>query len=491
MTGDAFLAFDLGAESGRAILGVLENDRLSIRELSRFRNAPLRVHGHQHWDLYGLFEHIKEALRLGAQVGGDRVCSIGIDTWGVDFGLLAEDGTLLGLPFAYRDHRTDGIMDKFLEKHPRRWVYDRTGIQFLAVNTLYQLYSMVLADSPLLRGLASDLLFMPDLFHWLLTGIKKTEFTIATTSQLYNATRQVWDPDLCAAAGCSALMQDIVQPGTVLGPLTPEICSETGTSAIPVVAVASHDTGSAVAAVPAEGKDWAYISSGTWSLMGIESREPVITAESFESDFTNEGGVGGTTRVLRNIMSLWLLQECRKSWAAGAELGYPEIMEMAAQAPAFVTLIDPDDPGFLNPPDMPSAIDSYCRKSGQPVPASNAAMARCVLESIALKYRLTLERLRRISVCPINRIHVIGGGTQNRLLCRFTAEATGLPVYAGPVEATAIGNLLVQAMAAGRVTSLEHLRSIVRSSCCVDEYSPRDPDAWAPAHQRFLTLGPA
>jgi rhamnulokinase len=484
MLASRHLAFDLGAESGRALLGSLDDGRLAVREIHRFPNGMLRLRGHCHWNLYRLFEQVKEGLRLAARAG-DAPQSIGVDTWGVDFGLLDRDGDLLGLPYAYRDSRTAGAMDSFFRKVPRERVYELTGVQFLPFNSLFQLESMVRDRSPLIEA-AADLLFMPDLFHYLLAGAKATEFTFATTSQLFNPRTGGWDDELLAALGLPRRwLQPLVAPGTPLGPLGAEIAAETGLAPIPLIAVATHDTASAVAAAPGEGDDWAYLSSGTWSLLGVESPAPLIGDETRRANFTNEGGVGGSFRVLKNVMGLWLVQECRRAWSRDAEIDYDELTAAAAAAPPWRALVDPDNASFLNPPDMPAAIRDFCRRTDQPVPETPGAVVRCALESLALKYRCVLEELGRIYPRPIRRLHAIGGGARNRLLNQWTADATGLPVLAGPTEATAIGNLLVQAMALGRVGSLAELRDIVRRSFPLETYTPRPTPAWEAAWRRF------
>ena len=485
MSHKAFLAFDLGAESGRAVLGSLEAGRLETEELHRFPNAPIELRGRLHWDLTRLFREVKKALELSASGTSDTPESIGVDTWGVDFGLLASDGRLLGLPYAYRDASTEETMKQFLQVIPRERVYQLTGIQFLPFNTLFQLFSLVQDKSPLLQD-ASDLLFMPDLFNYLLTREKRTEFTFATTSQLYNPLRRDWDDELFDALHLpKAIMQAVVTPGTVIGQLSQQLSREIGLPRPSVVATASHDTAAAVAAVPTEGKDWAYISSGTWSLMGVEAEAPIITDHSLRLNYTNEGGVAGTFRVLRNIMGLWLVRQCRRAWQSEKLYTYQELTHQAVSADPFLAIIDPDDAGFLNPPDMPEAIRQFCRQTNQPAPETTGAFSRCILESLALRYRLGLEELREIYSSPINRIHVIGGGAQNEALCQFTANAVGLPVLAGPIEATAIGNLLVQAMALGHVDSLPMLRDIVAHSFPVKRYDPQQTGEWNSAYARF------
>ena len=482
------LAFDLGAESGRAVLGTLAGGQLSVHEVRRFPNTPLPLSGHIHWNVYRLLDEMKCAMRDAAAAIGARPASVGVDTWGVDFGLLAKDGTLLGLPFCYRDHRNEGAMEDYLKLVPREALYDATGIQFMPFNTLFQVYAMVRERSPLLDA-ATDLLFMPDLFNYLLTGRKAAEFTIASTSQMLDPRTRKWIPGLFQAMGLSKkLLHDIVEPGQVLAPLSAEIAGATGLRDIPVVATASHDTAAAVAAVPAEGDDWAYISSGTWSLVGVEARSPLISPRSLAANFTNEGGVGGTIRFLKNVTGLWLVQGCRKAWSAEGAATYEELALAAAGAPPFAALIDPDDPSFLNPPDMPEAVAAYIRRTGQTQPGSRASLVRSLFESLALKYRVVIEELGRTTGRPIRKIHVIGGGSRNELLCQFTADATGLPVVAGPAEATAIGNILVQAMALGRLASPAGIRSIIRDSCALRTYEPAGGTAWDEAAARFANL---
>lgn len=484
-----FLAFDLGAGSGRAVLGTLDGPKLTVHEVRRFPNDPLPLAGHIHWNVYALFDEMKAAMRDAAAAVGERPASIGVDTWGVDFGLLARDGSLLGLPFCYRDHRNAGAMEDYFKLVPRDALYEATGIQFMPFNTLFQIYAMVRERSPLLDA-AEDLLFMPDLFNFLLTGRKAAEFTIASTSQCLDPRTKTWVSGLFQAMGLSKkVLQDLVEPGTVLGTVTEEVAAATGLRHVPVVATASHDTAAAVAAVPAEGRNWAYISSGTWSLVGVEERSPVISAASLAANFTNEGGLGGTVRFLKNVSGLWLVQGCRKAWSAEGPVTYEDLNRAAAEAPPFTALIDPDDPGFLNPPDMPEAIAAYCRRTGQRMPETRAALVRSLLESLALKYRQVIDELRRVLGHPVERIHVIGGGSQNEVLCQLTADATGLPVVAGPAEATAVGNILVQAMAVGRLSSPAAIREIIRHSFNLRTYLPAgNAPAWDAAAARFRDI---
>jgi len=484
-----FLAFDLGAESGRAVLGALDGRKLAVHEVRRFPNTPLSLTGHIHWNVYALLAEMKTAMREAAAAIGARPSSLGIDTWGVDFGLLARDGSLLGLPFCYRDHRNAGAMEDYFRLVPRPALYEATGIQFMPFNTLFQVYAMVRERSPLLDA-AADLLFMPDLFNYLLTGRKAAELTIASTSQMLDPRTKTWIPGLFQAMGLSKkLLQDIVEPGTVLGPLVEDVAADTGYRHVPVVATASHDTASAVAAVPAEGRNWAYISSGTWSLVGVEEPAPVISNSSLEANFTNEGGVAGTVRFLKNVSGLWLVQGCRKAWSAEGAVTYDDLTRAAMDAPVFAALIDPDSPRFLNPPDMPEAIAGYCRATNQAPPMTRAAMIRSLLESLALKYRHVIEQLGLVLGHPIEKIHVIGGGSRNTLLCQLTADATRIPVVAGPAEATAIGNILVQAMATGRVASPAEMRAIIRESFELRTYAPSGSQAaWDAAYVRFRGL---
>lgn len=483
-----YLAFDLGASSGRAILGTLDGGRLAIRELTRFDNPIIELVGHLHWDVAHLYQCVKAGMRACAIEAGVRPESVGVDTWGVDCALLAADGSLVSLPYSYRDLRTQGAPEEFFRKVPAARVYELTGIQVMPINTLFQLYVVARDRWPLLPA-ADALLMMPDLMNYFLTGVKRTEFTIATTTQLYNPRRGDWEPELLEAVGLPrSLMQQVVPPGTRIGELRAPIAQEVGLDNLPVLATASHDTAAAVAAAPAEGNDWAYVSSGTWSLVGIESRTPIITEQARKANLTNEGGVEGTFRVLKNVSGLWLVQECRRAWARDRDYSYAELASMATEGQAFRSLVDPDWEGFMAPPDMPAAIQAFCERAGQPAPETPAQFVRCVLESLALKYRVVLDQLRRVSPTPINRLHIIGGGSQNQALSQFAASATGLPVVCGPMEATAIGNLLVQAMGMEELASLAELRAVVRASFPLREYEPQDAQAWDAAYDRFLEL---
>jgi len=483
-----FLALDLGAESGRGIVGSLDAGRLTLEVVHRFANGPTRVGGSLYWDALRLFDEIKRALALAAKRGG-VLSGLGIDAWGVDYGLLGRGDVLLGNPYHYRDSRTDGMMEEAFSRVPQPEIFERTGTQFMQINTIYQLLAMSIQKSPLLQ-VAETLLLMPDLFSFWLSGVKAAEFTIATTTQCYDPRARDWAWGLMEKLGLpTRILPEIVPPGTVLGPLLPEIALETGARDVPVIATACHDTGAAVAAVPARRDNYAYISSGTWSMVGIEARAPIINKTVQERNFTNEGGVAGTFRFMKNIMGLWLVQESRRTWArAGEELSYDEISRLAAAARPFKSLVDPDHPSFLPPGDMPARIREFCRTTGQEAPETKGEIARTVFEGLALKYRHTIDILGELAGRQFDVIHVVGGGSQNRLLCQFTADATGRPVVAGPVEATAAGNVLVQAMATGLVGSLDEVRQIVRNSFQLERYEPRDTGAWDEAYGRFQSL---
>lgn len=482
------VAFDLGAESGRTLLGELYDGHVNVRVINRFPNKMVPAAGHLHWNVFQLFEEMKSGLTSCVREHALQPDTVGVDTWGVDFALLDRQGGLIGLPVSYRDDRTQGAVESFLRKIPRERLHGLTGLQIMFVNTVYQLEAMVRDKSPSLE-IAKDLLFMPDFFHFLLTGIKKTEFTFATTSQLYNPVTREWEPEVFEKLGLTkSLMQEIVMPGTILGNVTDEVANETGLGHVPVVAVATHDTGSAVAAVPAEGDDWAFISSGTWSIIGVPVDAPVTNERTLKGNFSNEGTADGGFRLLRNVSALWLVQQCRKAWSVGRPVSYDELTQAAAEAEPFVAVLDPDAPEFANPGHMPSAMRDYFRKTGQRVPETDGGLVRAALESIALKYRSVLGQLGEISPKPIRKVHVMGGGTQNKLLCKFAADAIELPVLAGPLEATAIGNLLVQAKAIGRIESFSEIRDVVRRSFAIEKYEPKDSALWRSAYERFKEL---
>jgi rhamnulokinase len=481
------LAIDLGAESGRGVLGLFDGSTLALDVVHRFPNGPVPTLDTLHWDVLRLHGEILTALRLAGAIGD--LASVGVDTWGVDFALLGRGGTLLGNPRHYRDPHTEGVMDRAFRAVPKAEIYRRTGLQFMRFNTLYQLIALKDAGSPLL-DVAETLLFIPDLFHYFLTGIKVNEFTDASTSQMLDPATRTWAYNLVQQFGLPAkMLGTVVPPGTVLGPLRAAVAADTGLTPVPVVAPATHDTASAVAAVPARGEAWAYISSGTWSLMGIELPHPLVTDGTLAANFTNEGGVAGTTRLLKNVMGLWLVQECRRAFAkAGRDYGYDELVKLAAAAPPFASLVDPDDLSFILPASMPQAVADFCRKTNQQAPADAGATVRCCLESLALKYRWVLQKLEELVGKRLEVIHVVGGGSQNALLCQWTADACGRPVLAGPVEATALGNVLVQMLGLGLLGSLADGREVVRRSVAVTAYEPKDSPRWDEQWPRFANL---
>ncbi len=488
MSKNYFLAFDLGASSGRAMLGILENSELQLTEIHRFKNQMAQIHGHFYWNIFSLFDELKTGLRKCISEYKIQPLSFGIDTWGVDYSLITKTGQLAGLPFAYRDHRTDDAMDEFFKILPKKETYLLSGIQFLQFNSLFQLFSSVRENYPPLQ-IADGLLFTPDSLNYLFTGVKKNEYTIASTSQMLKPGKAEWEKQLFEAAGIpETLQQEMVQPGTVLGLALPEIDEQTGCGEITCVAVASHDTASAVVSVPAEGENWAYLSSGTWSLLGIESAEPIVSEETLAMNFTNEGGVDGTTRFLKNIMGMWLIQECKRIWDAEKEMSWQEIVELSQLAEPFKCFINPDNSGFLNPGNMPEAIREYCRKTDQYVPESKGEIARCIYDSLVLKYKYTLRQIESVTGKNIEKLHIIGGGAHNEMLNQLTADATGIPVIAGPAEATAIGNIMMQAKAMGFVTTLEEIRKMVRNSFPVKTYEPSAQADCEKAYSKFEQL---
>ncbi len=494
-----FLALDLGAESGRAMLGRFDGEYLELTEQYRFPNGPVTVPAQgqasrlsYHWDILRLWENVKQGIARVVRQPGLELAGIGLDTWGVDFGLLDRRGALIGAPYHYRDSRNDGMLEEAFRRMPRAQIFELTGIQFMQINTLCQLLSMVVNHDPALE-IARTFLTIPDLLNYWLTGRAVCEFTNTTTTQLYDPRRQSWAKPLMEAMGIPVgIFPEVIQPGTLLGPLSASLAEELSFGEregkeISVVAPATHDTGSAVAAVPALGRGFAWISSGTWSVVGAEVSAPVINAASLAYNFTNEGGVAGTFRLSKNVMGLWLLQECRRAWqAAGEELSYTELIELAREAVPFRSLIDPDDTSFLKPGDMPARILAYCKQTSQPLPESQAAMVRCILESIALKYRLVLERLESLVEQRLEPIHIVGGGSQNRLLCQMTADATGRVVIAGPVEATALGNILLQAITLGALGSLADARAVVRRSSNVETFMPGPGEVWEAAYAQLI-----
>jgi len=490
------LAFDLGASGGRAVVGSLEQDgRLTVAEVHRFENIPVRAAGRLHWDILRLLHEVKLGIRAARRTSGE-LGSIGVDSWAVDFGLIGRHGELLGNPYHYRDEGHAGAMEEVTALLGRDRIFAWTGIQFLPFNTVYQLYALR-KRAPFLLEQAESLLMIPDLLRYFLTGRKATEFTNATTTQLFNPTARQWEKRILQALDLpERLLLDPVEPGTPAGELTADVRDELGVGPVPVIAVGEHDTASAVAAVPAETPDFAYLICGTWSLLGTELAAPVLTDACLRWNYTNEGGVFGTFRLLKNIMGLWLLQECRRTWEnQGYSWSYSELVRMAESEPPLRSLVDPDDVRFLAPGDMPERIRRFCAETGQPVPETPGAVVRTVLESLALAYRRTLERTEALAGKRFDRLHMTGGGIHNELLCRMTAAAVGKPVLAGPAEASAIGNLLVQFIARGALRDLREARAVVRASFECRVYEPRqawadgpDADDWEKAYARFVGL---
>jgi rhamnulokinase len=482
------VAFDLGASSGKAVAGRFDGRRLHVHEIHRFRNDPVRASGRLHWDILRLLHEIKQGIATAGTAGLGEIESLAIDAWGCDVGLLDRYGELIGNPIHYRDELTRGAMEEVLQIVPRTEIFARTGCQFLPINTLYQLYALRRARADALERTAT-LLLIPDLLRYFLTGERTTEATIASTTQFLSITHGDWDRTLLERLGLPTnLLSAIVAPATPAGRLLPEVAAEIGCAAIPVPAVAGHDTASAVAAVPAAGR-FAFLSSGTWSLLGTELERPIVDERVLTWNFGNEGGIGGTYRLLRNIAGLWLVEGCRRAWERqGRWPGYEAIAAATIAAPPFQATIDPNDPSFLNPVDMPDAIAAFCQATGQTPPASTGSVMRSVLESLALAYRLVLERTEALTGYRFPGLHVVGGGTRNDVLLQFTAEAIGRPVWSGPTEATAIGNLLSQFMASGQIANIAEGRAVVRESFPIRTFEPKSRDGWDEAFLRFQTL---
>jgi len=486
-----FLALDTGAESGRVMHGVFDGTKILLEESHRFTNAPVRLATGLHTDVLHIFDEMKKGLAIAIKNAGNApINSIGVDTWGVDFALLDSSGALLGNPYHYRDNLTDGILEKAFVCVPKAEIFEETGIQFMALNTLYQLYALRLKNAPILDH-AETLLFMPDLFNYWLSGKKVSEFSIATTSQCFNPRKNDWAKSLIGKFGIpTKIFSPIVSPGTILGDLLPSVAEDIGAkNRIQVIAPGCHDTTLAVAAVPAQSENFAYISCGTWSLIGAEINKPCISQKSLDADFTNEGGVANTFRFLKNTTGLWVLQECRREWLRrGEDLSYDQMTKLAMDAPSLKSFIDTSYSEFAKPGNMVSRVCEYCAKTGQPVPDSNGAIIRCIIESLAFTYRETLDNLDHVLDMRHDPLHMVGGGIKNKLLCQFTANVTGRTVFAGPVEATAIGNIMMQAMSLGHIGSLKEGRDIIRNSFDICTYKPQNTDEWNAAYDRFLAL---
>lgn len=477
-----FLAIDLGAGSGRAMLGELTDGILNLSEIHRFANDPVFIDGHGYWQTDSLFNEIKKSLTILAE-RDIPVESIAIDTWGVDFTFIDNDGELMQ-PFIYRDVKNDGSTEAFSKLMSQDKLYGQTGIQISQINSLFQLLAWRTMDSDTVKK-AKQLLFMPDIFNYLLTGVVQTEFSIATTSQLYNPVKKAWDNDIFKSLGVPvSIMPRVTEPGTIIGSISTRVSYETGIARIPVVAVVSHDTGSAVAAMPAKGDSWVFLSTGSWCLMGFESARPIINRTAQNLGFSNEGGAGHTFRVLKNLTGFWLLQECRKAWSQN-NYTYDEMTALAAEAEPFTVFIDTSHPSFLHPENMPEAIAAYCESTNQPVPETHGATIRAILEGLAFKFREVTQQINELRGSSSDVIHMTGGGIRNKLLCQFTADSCAIPVITALDEATATGNIMMQALARGIVKNVDEIREITANSFPATTYNPVDTRVWDEAYEKY------
>lgn len=482
-----FLAFDLGASSGRAILATLENGKITMREVHRFANNGVNVRGTFYWDVLYLWNEIKQGMVKARLAGGFDF--VGIDTWGVDFGLLDKNGDLISNPVHYRDSRTDNIPDELFYTVSRERLYDRTGIQIISFNTLFQLFYLAQYRRDLLDR-AETMLFMPDLLNYFMTGEKRSEYTIASTSQMLNPYTRGWDFELLGEVGIpKRILCGIIPAGTKIGRISDEVCTELGIEGADVIAVGSHDTASAVVSVPTDKKDFVYISCGTWSLFGTELDEPLVCAEGMAASYTNEGGFGKKIRYLTNIMGLWLIQESRRAWAKkGEEYSFNDLEQAARGCAAFRCFIDPDSPEFGKPGDIPARVADFCRRTGQYVPGTVGEIVRCIYESLAMKYRYAFLNLASLTGRSFDGIHIVGGGTRDPFLCAMCADACNTEVSAGPVEATALGNIAVQMIAAGEIANLTEARKIIADSSDIKKYTPQNPSEWDKAYKNFTEI---
>ncbi|MBF6598690.1 MAG: rhamnulokinase [Fermentimonas sp.] len=482
-----YLAIDIGASSGRSIVGIIKDDRVELNEITRFQNPMIEFNNHIYWDLYYLYDQIIKSIKESKQQGYN-IASLGIDTWGVDFVCFGSDGKPLRMPSSYRDTSTFSAPDRFYAKISKKELYHKTGIQIMNFNSLFQLDTQ-LNDKSSIYPVIDKILFMPDALSYMLTGKMVTEYTIASTSQMINPYLKEFDEDILAKI---KLTNDnfapIVFPGTKVGELSDSVKKQTDMDEVAVIAVAGHDTASAVLATPAGNENFAYLSSGTWSLMGIETKNPVINEETYNLNFTNEGGADGSIRLLKNICGMWLIERCKKEWDAEFPLSYTEIVEEAEKSPPFASFINPDAQCFANPESMIEAIKNYCKETGQIVPITLGEIARCIYESLALRYRQVLENLQKLADFPVQTLHIIGGGSKNNMLNQFTANAIGIEVVSGPSEATAMGNILMQVKAAGMVKDKIQIRDIVRNSTNLEKFTPQESEKWNTHYQKYLDV---
>ncbi len=480
-----YIAVDLGAESGRVMLGTVSDERIVLEEIHRFGNGPIEDDGSLKWDFNKLFSEIKTGIGLAGKTADNGISGIGVDSWGVDFGLLDADGKLVENPYHYRDNRTNGMMERAFELLSKREIYENTGIQFMQLNSVYQLLAMRFANSGALVR-AKNLVFIADLVSYYLCGKIFAEYTLASTSQFMDMRTGKWSGEVLDRLSLPIkIMPELVEPGTIVGQLSPDLQKELGCGPIPVIAIGSHDTASAIAGVPAGEGNWAYLSSGTWSLMGVEIPNAIVTDETFEYEFTNEGGVENTIRLLKNIMGLWLMQECRRQWQKeGTKLSYDKLTAMAEKAEPFAGFLNVDDSVFLALGNMPDRINKYLARCGQNPIKDKGQIIRIIMESLALKYRQVMDAIEDVTGNTIEVLHIVGGGIKNELLCQFTANATGKKVITGPIEATASGNVLMQAKAAGQIENLDQARKIVRNSFELKEYQPQNVSLWQEQYEK-------
>ena len=488
MNSAQFIALDFGASSGRVILATL-GKTIRLEEMHRFPNQQIKIGSHYYWDVLRLFSEAKLGLKIISEKSTNPISGLGVDTWGVDFGLIDQTGMLLSNPITYRDPRTDGIMEKTFKKMSREDIYQLTGIQFLQFNTIFQLMSLVESKSAVLES-TDQLLFIPDLMNYFLTGQRGAEYTIASTSQLLNAKTRQWESTIFQKLGIPQQIMPLIQePGTIRGQLLPDIADETGLGSLDVIATSAHDTASAVAAVPAQEQNWAYLSSGTWSVIGVELDQPIITEASAQYNFTNEGGVGRKIRFLQNVMGMWLLESCVRVWERNRKkYHYNELLRLAGETPSFQSTINPDDRSFLNPINMVEAIQDFCRSHGQKTPETEGEIIRTILESLAFRYRWVLDKIEEMQGREIETLHIVGGGSQNQLLNQFTANATGRRVIAGPVEATALGNVIMQAISKGLIPSIQEGRQLIWDSFSAKQFEPENQDVWDAQYHKIQAI---